>query len=117
MKLLIFVLRNTDKLDAVLTEFSANDICGATVLDGEGMASLLYDKHDEHEIPFLGRLRPFASEAREKSKVILAAITAEQLDTAVNAIESIVGDLSDENTGIVFSLPIDFMKGSCSIGK
>ncbi len=117
MKLLIFILKQTEKLDPVLTEFANRDICGATVLDGVGMATLLYNNHSEDEIPFLGMLRSVATPEREKCKVILAAINDDQLDDAVKAIEDVVGDLTKENTGVVFSLPLDFTKGICAIGK
>lgn len=117
MKLLIFVLYNTDKLDEVLTEFACKNICGATILESVGMAQLLNHKHDENEIPFLGRLRTFVTPEREKSKTILAAIADDQLTEAIAAIEHVVGDLSKENTGVVFSVPMDFMKGVCKIGK
>lgn len=117
MKLLIFVLYDTDKLDAVLTEFAKSNICGATILDSKGMAGLLYSEHDEDEIPFLGMLRSFATPERAKSNVILAGIDDDKLDEAVKAIESVVGDLTKENTGVVFSIPMDYTKGICRIGK
>lgn len=113
MKLLFFVLNKTEKLDAVLTEFANRNISGATVLESMGMARLLSHKHDEDEIPFLGSLRTFLNPEREKSKVIFAVIQDEQLSEAVSAIEHVVGDLSVKDTGVVFSVPIDFAKGIC----
>lgn len=117
MKLLIFILNKTEKLDALLTELANHDFSGATVLDSMGMARLLSHKHDEDEIPFLGSLRVFLNPEREKSKVIFAAIQDEQLTEAVDIIESIVGDLSGRDTGVIFSVPIDYTKGICKIGE
>lgn len=117
MKLLFFVLNKTEKLDAVLTEYARRDISGATVLDSMGMARILSHKHDEDEIPFLGSLRAFLNPEREKSNVIFAVIKDSQLTEAVEAIESVVGNLSHKDTGVVFSVPIDFMKGFEKIGK
>ncbi len=117
MKLLFFVLNKTEKLDAVLTEFVHRNIHGATVLESMGMARLLSRKHDEDEIPFLGSLRTILNPEREKNNVILAVIQDNQLPEAVSAIEKVVGDLTVNNTGIVFSVPIDFSKGFCEIGK
>lgn len=117
MKLLIFVLNKTEKLDDVLTEFARRNMCGATVLDSMGMARMLAGTHDEEEIPFLGSLRQFLNSERRQNNVILAAIDDEQVDEAVAAIESVVGDLSNEDTGVVFCLPIDYTKGICKIGK
>jgi len=117
MKLLIFVLNKTEKLDEILTEFARINIRGATILESAGMARLLSHNHDEEEIPFLGSLRTFLTLEREKSNVIIAAIQASQLTDAVAAIESIVGDLSNKDTGVVFTVPIDYTKGIFEIGK
>jgi hypothetical protein len=117
MKLLFFVLNKTDQLDAVLTEFANRSIGGATILDSMGMARLLSQEHNEDEIPFLGTLRTFLNPARQKSNLILTVLSDERVAEAVDAIESVVGDLSEKDTGIVFSLPIDFAKGLCGIGK
>ena len=117
MKLLIFVLNKTEKLDDVLTEFARRNMCGATVLDSMGMVHMLAGRHDEEEIPFLGSLRQFLNSERQQNNVILAAIDDKQVDEAVAAIESVVGDLSNEDTGVVFCLPIDYTKGICKIGK
>jgi nitrogen regulatory protein PII len=117
MKLLFFVLNRPEKLDEVLTEFAHRNINGATVLDATGMARILSNKHDENEIPFLSSLRVFLNPEREKSNIILTAIRKDQLEEAVEAIESVVGSLSCKDTGVVFSVPIDFAKGICNLGE
>ena len=85
--------------------------------DSYGMARLLSHQHDEDEIPFLGSLRAFLNPEREKSKLIMTALKDDQLETAVHAFETVVGDLSMSDTGIIFSVPIDFAKGLGAIGK
>lgn len=117
MKLLIFVLNRPDKLDRILAEFARRELCGATILDSMGMARILADKHDEDELPFLGTFRAFLRPERQESKVILAAVRADQVPEVVEVIESIVGDLGNEDTGVVFTVPIDYTKGICGIGK
>ncbi len=111
MKLLFFVLNETEKLDDVLTELATNGIKGATVIDSMGMARILSNNHDDNEISFLSSLRSFLSPEREKNNLIFTVIRENQLETAVKAIESVTGDLSRKNTGVIFSVPIDFTKG------
>ena len=111
MRLLFYVLNKTEKLDHILTEFAKHNICGATVIESMGMARLLSQHHDEDDIPFLGSLRKFLNPEREKGNVIFAIINDEQLTQAVNIIEEIVGNLDKKDNGIVFSLPIDYVKG------
>lgn len=117
MKLLFLVLNKTEKLNDVLAELARRNISGATVVESMGMARLLSHTHDEGEIPFLGSLRTFLNPEREESKVILTVIHEWQLSEAVNAIESVVGDLSLKDTGVVFCVPIDFTKGIRKIGE
>jgi len=116
MRLLFFVLNKTEKLDDVLIEFAHRNISGATVLESAGMARLLSNKHDEGEIPFLSSITAFLNPEREKSNVIFTVIKDSQLSEAINAIEHVVGNLSENDTGIVFSLPIDYTKGISGIG-
>jgi nitrogen regulatory protein PII len=111
MKLLFFVLNETEKLDDVLTELATNGIKGATVIDSMGMARILSNNHDDNEISFLSSLRSFLSPEREKNNLIFTVIRENQLETAVKAIESVTGDLSQKNTGVIFSVPVDFTKG------
>lgn len=110
MRLLVFVLYHHEKLDELLTELEKSGIRGATILESTGMAKVLH--HDEEEeLTFLSSLRGLLNPSREKSNTILTVIRDEQLNTAVNAIERVVGDLHKKNAGIVFSLPLDFVKG------
>ncbi len=111
MRLLFFVMNKTDKLEKLLTEFLQAGIKGATVLSSTGMARVLTSHDDEEDIPFLGSLRAMLNPERQKSNTIFAVIENGQLKTAVDAIERVVGDLSSKDTGIVFSFPIDYVKG------
>jgi nitrogen regulatory protein PII len=117
MKVLFFVLNKPEKLDDVLVEFVNRNINGATVIDSAGMARILCHKHDNDEIPFLGSIRAYLYPEREKSNLIITVIEDHQLDGAIEAIELVVGDLSKKDTGIVFSVPIDFVKGIYKSGK
>ncbi len=111
MKLLFFILNETEKLDDVLKELATNGIKGATVIDSMGMARILSNNHDENEISFLSSLRSFLNPEREKNNLIFTVIRETQLETAVKAIESVTGDLSQKNIGVIFSVPVDFTKG------
>ena len=117
MKLLFYVLNKIEKLDDLLKEMADKKVCGATVLDSMGMARLLYDKHGENQVPFLGSLRSFLNPEREKSKVLFMVIEEAQIPDVISSIEKVVGDLSKEHNGILFTVPIDFVKGMCKFGK
>lgn len=116
MKLLFFVLNKTEKRDDVIAELARRDIKGATVIESVGAARLLSQKYDDSDLPFLASLRQYLNPEREKNLVIFTVIKDSQLEAAVEAIEFVVGDLSCQDTGVVFSVPIDFSKGFCEVG-
>ncbi|MGB8452805.1 MAG: hypothetical protein WCD89_10770 [Anaerocolumna sp.] len=117
MRLFFYVLNKTEHLDSILTEFAHKGIQGATVLESMGMARILINKHDEDDIPFLGSLRKLLYPEREQGNLIFAIIHDDQLSEAVSIIEKIVGDLNVKDNGIVFSFPIDYVKGIIDNGK
>ena len=117
MRLLFIVLNKTDKLDELLSQFAAKKICDATVVESMGMATMLSQKYDDNEIPLLASLRQYLNPDRTKNYTIFAVIDDDKLPEIVETIESVIGDLSCRDTGIVFSVPIDYTKGICGFGK
>lgn len=113
MKLFVLILNKVEKLDELMTHFASEGICGATILDSTGMARELYGSfHDEEEISFLGSIRSFLNDSsRKNNKTILAVIKDNQLTTIVKIVEEVVSDLSDPDSGIMFTIPLDFVRG------
>ena len=73
---------------------------------------LYHFKHDEEEINFLGSIRRYLSgDENKKSKTILTVIRDDQEETVVRITEEVVGDFSAPDTGIMFTLPLDFVRG------
>jgi len=69
MKLFVFILNRTEKLEALLAEFGRAGICGATVLKSMGMARVLAD-YDDEEVPFLSSIRTVLHPEKEKNYTI-----------------------------------------------
>jgi len=114
MRLLVLVLNHEDKLEDLLAEFLKIGISGATVLSSTGMARVLTGLNEE-DIPLFGSIRALLNPEREQNHTILTVIRNEQLAVAVEAIESVIGDLSEKDSGIVFSMPVDFVRGISTI--
>ncbi|PKM62124.1 MAG: hypothetical protein CVU99_00465 [Firmicutes bacterium HGW-Firmicutes-4] len=117
MKLLVYVLSQPDKLDTLLAALAAQKICGATVLEGRGMARHLSHLHDTDEIPILGSLRSFLNPDVVESNIIFMILEEEKINQVIEVIEATVANLDDADSGIVFTIPVDFAKGLCSIGS
>ncbi len=110
MKLVVFVLNKTEKLEAVLEELARENICGGTILRSEGMARVLTN-YDGDDIPFIGSIRAILNPERKESRTLLLVIKDEQLEKVTKSIEKVVGDIRGKDTGIIFSVPVDFTKG------
>ncbi len=111
MKLMVLILNKTEKLDELLREMSLGGIKGSTILSSKGMAMELKGS-DIEDIPFLFSLRSLLNENKSENKTILTVLKADMVATAVEIIESVIGELSQPNTGIVFTLDIDYLKGT-----
>lgn len=108
MKLLFFVLNKVEKLNTLLNEFAKQDVKGATILNSHGMAHSLVESDDHHA--FLS-LRNYLDPKRKESKTIVMVIEDNEVESIVGIIESVVGSLDEPDTGIVFTAPIDYVRG------
>ena len=108
MKLLVLILNKVELLEELLAKFADMNLNGATILQSTGMVRALFGYMDES---FLGSLRAILDTDRDENRTILAVVREDQVAGAVEGIESVVGDLSEPDTGIVFTVPIDFIKG------
>ncbi len=106
MKLLIAIINDPDVVTDILDEFYQKDIRGATVMDSMGMAHIM-----ANYVPFFSRFAEFGEDP-QRNKTIFAVVETDEIrQKAVEAIEEIIGDLDESDTGIVMTIPIDFCKG------
>lgn len=105
MELLIYVMNKVDLLDQLLEDFSKEPEFRATIIDSMGMAHMLKDTG------YFLSLRNLLNQSQVNSKTILMAVQKESIEKAVRIIENNVGDLTEPDTGVVFTLPISYSKG------
>ena len=113
MKLFVLILNRVEKLDDLMASFAHEKIAGATILDSTGMARELYGAHHaEEEIGFFGSIRKFLTDdSRKTSKTILTVVPDDKLDDVIRITESVVGDFSETDVGIMFDVTLDFARG------
>ena len=105
-KLCFFLVIKEDFLDEILEAFLELDIRGATILDSVGMGRIL-----AYEIPIFAGLRSIIPGSRPYNKTIFTIIDREKLEPLVLAVEQICGDFSNPGTGIMFTVPVNFVRG------
>ncbi len=108
MKLLILVLEKFEKMEEVLVQLKEAGITGATILNSTGMAKTLAASGEEY---LFGSLRRFLDLDRKENRTMFVLLKAEQVEKAIAAIEDVVGDLNQPDTGIVMTVPVDGFKG------
>lgn len=109
MKLMVIILNKLEAMEYLLEGLSAAGIGGATIIESSGMAMTL-NKLDSSFVSASIRAL-FSSDNDEDNRTIISVIRDDQLEIARKVIYSTVGDLSMPNTGILFTLPIDFAEG------
>ena len=109
MKLMVIILNKLEAMEYLLEGLSAAGIGGATIIESSGMAMTL-NKLDSSFVSSSIRAL-FSSNGDEDNRTIISVIRNDQLEVARKVIYSTVGDLSMPNTGILFTLPIDFAEG------
>lgn len=109
MQVLIMVLNKTNYLEDIIKELNNCEIKGATIMDSTGMAKILTSCGEE--LPMFGSLKMLLNEKRPFSKTIFTVLKDEQVKIAINAIKSVVGDLTKPGVGILFTLPVNHVEG------
>ncbi len=106
MKLLFFVLNKEELLEEILEAFLELGIPGATIIDSVGMGAIL-----THDIPIFAGFRNLLEGSRPANKTILTLIDDTMVEPAIQTIEQIVGSLDEPGNGILFTIPVENVKG------
>ena len=107
MKLVFFVLNEEEFLEEVLSAFVEAGVPGATILDSEGMGRFL-----TYEVPLFASFKGFMKGNKPYNKTIFSVVDEDsKIQKLEELIEKICGDLNDPGTGILFTVPVDHVKG------
>ena len=105
-RLLVAVINDPEKVDEILSGFVELGITGATVLQSEGMGSVL-----SHDIPIFAGLQTLISGSKPQNRMIFSVVPLERADSVIALMQEIMGNLAAPATGIVFTLPVDRVVG------
>jgi nitrogen regulatory protein P-II 1 len=106
MRLFVAVVHDPEKLDEILSGFLEIGITGATVVNSEGMGSLL-----SQDIPIFAGLQTLVSGSRPQNRLILSVISEDKVQPVVDILKDVTGDLDKPATGIAFTVPVDEVFG------
>jgi nitrogen regulatory protein P-II 1 len=107
VKLVVFILNKEDLLDEVLAAYVEAEVPGATILDSEGMGRFL-----TYEVPLFASFKEFMKGNKPYNKTIISVVDKEETVRKLEElIEKVCGPLSEPGTGVLFTVPIDYVRG------
>ena len=107
MYLILFVLNDPDKLEDLLITWEENGIQGATVLFSTGLGRIRELDAWRDDMPLIPSLRDFYEIPENLNRTIFTIVQDEvQVDAIVAATKNIVGELDEQETGLLLVLPI-----------
>ncbi len=110
VELLVLILNKVECLGEILAHMMEAGISGATVVDSQGMLTVL-GKDDVEAPPIFGSLRQFLNPERESSKMVLVVLNQQQVACVRAIVGQVVGSLGQPNTGILFTMPLSYVEG------
>lgn len=110
MQLFIHITNHIETVNPIMSKLMDAGIRGASVVDCEGMLSVI--NQDSVDAPSIfGGLRQFINQDHEKNKMIFILLRDEEIKLAVDAIHEVAGSLKLPNKGIMFTLPVTRWEG------
>ncbi len=107
MKLVVIVLSEESRVQALLQGFVENGIKGSTIVSSQGVARALEDADD---YTFLGSIKAFL-DPQQYGSTVFSVIQDNQVELVSKVIKQTVGDLNQPDMGIMFTVPVDYVEG------
>lgn len=106
IELVVLVLADEQRLDAVLEGWKAAGASGITILESTGLGKV-HDLLHRDDLPLFPSLRDLLQEEQVAHCTLFTVAEGEALiDRLVAATVDVVGDLDQDDVGILFTLPI-----------
>jgi nitrogen regulatory protein PII len=107
MTLLVCICNQPDRLEEILEGFVEVGVTGATVLDTVGMGQIL-----STEVPIFAGFQSLFRGASTGNKTILSVIDdPAKVQGALDIIDEVFGGIDRPGSGIVFTVPIENVRG------
>ncbi len=109
--MVIFVLDDIYRCQDILDAWEAAGIIGVTILESSGLGRVR-QAGIRDDLPLMPSLSDLFKRAETRHRTLFTvAQDQEKIDALVEATQSVVGDLEQPNTGILFVLPVSQVYG------
>ena len=112
MSMIMLVLHDAEKMDAVLTAWEECGVSGVTVFKSTGIGRIRKDKALREDMPLMPGIDDFFPNPEHVGRTIFTITDDESIVPAlVAATERVVGKLTDPGVGILVVLPTSDIHG------
>ncbi len=109
MFMVMYVLDNPDKLDAVLEAWDAVGVGGVTIIESSG---IFRQQTKRRRIPMRFGFEHLIERAERGNYTLITLVEDEDIvERCTAAVEQVVGDLSEPNTGVLAAWPLAVVRG------
>ncbi len=108
MEALFIVLNHEGHYKELLKTFEENKIYGGTILESQGLARYMAENFSTFKFDYLSSIM---NDGRPYNKTIFMVLDEEKLEIAKNCVREVVGNLEEENVGIMFSIKVSSFEG------
>ncbi len=109
MHMLMFVLDNPDHLEKVLDAWEAVGVSGVTIIESTGLS-----RHRARlaGTPFMAGINRLMHSDHEGHYTLITIVKGEKtVRDCISAAEAVVGNLSEEESGVMAAWPLSIVKG------
>lgn len=107
MFLVLLVLHNPDKLREILEAWEKAGVPGVTIMHSTGIGKLRQHPSLWDDLPLLPRLEDFYKHEEILGRTLFSVVSDEPMvDEITRATQSVLGDLSQPETGLLVVFPL-----------
>lgn len=110
MRLLILIMPDAAKMEKILIQMMEAGIRGGTLIDCEGVLQAVADSPLEKP-PVFSSLQQYLNPSAGSNKLLLSAMTEENIEKTHEIVLQVTGGLATANTGVFLTLPLDAVDG------
>jgi nitrogen regulatory protein P-II 1 len=109
--MVIFVVNHPDECGEILEAWEAIGTPGITILESFGLGQLRKQALRD-DLPIMPNLQDLLKSKEIRHRTLFSVVEGEdKVDEILKATEKVVGNLDEENTGILFALPVSKVYG------
>ncbi|VAX21303.1 hypothetical protein MNBD_NITROSPINAE04-173 [hydrothermal vent metagenome] len=108
-ELFVCIINRPEAVEDVIAAFVEIGVTGCTIIDSKGMGKII-----TQDIPIFSGFKNMFSGTRESNVTIFSVMDSGLVDEAIKIIEEIYVSFSEPDSGIVFTLPVNRVKGLLS---